>query len=1047
MTLINPENRLPTPAELRQSGDLAARAALFALERRYLDNLSWDRVRFRQVRQPLDWQMDARFIQLDRVGQSGENAQQMLRLGMNNLLSVMHSSLGSGSLIFALGSDGRTHALHMGVRAASAASATQAATAQSASSQLGALTGALRGSLPGSQWTPLTPSAAQRDLLTPLSEWGSLGVMTGIPSFKLDSQEGQGLERLVEALAGHAYQLLVIADPLPQASIDTMLERARALSGELHGHVKHALNVSRANSTSFNESVSEESNESQSATTGTSRGINQQSIGASAGSGLSMAIALLGMAAGLGPAAVLLGELASSGASAISGRKSSNSGDSTSDTQVSGRGRSDSTSTGSSDSDTHTVDAELLNKNAEYAEAMLDRIIERLQKGRGVGLWNVGVYLIAPDAATLAQGQSYLRAFSAGQETDSESIRTIDLTRMLSGGASGATALDIPRAALSALTNPALEFADPNAHHPLGSAFESLATPLNTDELSLWMNLPTREMSGVSVQSVVHFGLNPPLLHSSQAGLMLGEVLSASGGTGRAVTLPADRLVRHAFITGTTGSGKTNTTLQLIRQLHARGIPFLVIEPAKTEYRALLADPDIAGSLQIFTLGNEQASPFRLNPFEFVPGFGLLTHIDLLKATFNAAFPMYASMPYLLEEAILDVYTLRGWDLATGRNQFWDQSMGDANAYLPTLGDLFSQIDAVVDRKQYAQQLRMDLTAALKARISSLRVGSKGLMLDVQRSIPIGELLARPTILELQDLGDDAEKAFVMGLLLTLLYEYRQVMPSAGESLQHLTVIEEAHRLLKRVGTADNPEIANPQARAVETFGNILAEVREYGEGIIVIDQIASKLSPDIIKNTNLKIIHRVMARDDRDEVGGAINLDEAQRGRLVTLKPGEAVLHSDDMDQALLVRMEHARSTLPRGSTIPAASVAAHMRSTHEYLADYYKESWPAAPLIERVGCATCRARCRYGSRVAQRINTPKMLSLLTRTDALKDPKGNVSLTALDAVLNQQAHLMLRAADATHSADNLHDLKHCILTHYTDDESVLDRHAEFVIE
>ena len=190
-------------------------------------------------------------------------------------------------------------------------------------------------------------------------------------------------------------------------------------------------------------------------------------------------------------------------------------------------------------------------------------------------------------------------------------------------------------------------------------------------------------------------------------------------------------------------------------------------------------------------------------------------------------------------------------------------------------------------------------------------------------------------------------------------------------------------------------------------------------------------------------VTHKLLSENPEQYADAAV----AGIRHLLGLKPGEAVLHSDDMDQALLVRMEHARSTLPRGSTIPAASVAAHMRSTHEYLADYYKESWPAAPLIERVGCATCRARCRYGSRVAQRINTPKMLSLLTRTDALKDPNGNVSLTALDAVLNQQAHLMLRAADATHSADNLHDLKHCILTHYTDDESVLDRHAEFVIE
>ncbi len=1032
MNLIEPERSLPSAADLRQSADMAARAALYALERRYLDQLDLTRIRFKRARQPLDWQMDTRFVQLDRVGQPATDARQLLRLGMQSLIGSMHSALAlqsGGSLVFSLGSDGRTHALRLGVRTASGSSA---------AAQIGGLTGALQGHLPGSRWTPLTPSAAQSAIGAPLAEWDHLGVMTGVPSFKLDDQQGQGLERLIEALTGRAYSLLIIADPLPAAALDTMLDQARALASDLHGHVKHDLSLSRAVGSATSTSHSEEANELQADSKGGSRGVAEQSVAASAGSALSMAVALMGMAAGLCPAAVLMGELANSGAAALSGRKSQNSGENWNATQSSGRGHSESTGDSTSDTDTRGLNAELINKSAQYAETLLDRTLDRFQKGRGLGFWNVGVYLVAPDAATLAHGQSALRALAVGQKTDTETIRALDLTSVprLNG-----SRLDEPRAALSALSNPALTFGDATIYHPFGSAFESLATPLNTEELSLWMNLPSREVSGVTVQPVVHFGLNPPTLYDLTQALVLGEVLSANGGTGREVAIDADRLARHAFITGTTGSGKTNTTLQLVRQLYARGIPFLIIEPAKTEYRALLADPEIGPALQIFTLGNEQISPFRLNPFEFVPGFGLLTHIDLLKATFNAAFPMYASMPYLLEEAILDVYTLRGWDLATGQPTSQSARNASGNADLPTLSDLFTQIDAVVERKQYAQQLRMDLSAALKARISSLRVGSKGLMLDVQRSIPIHELLARPTILELQDLGDDAEKAFVMGLLLTLLYEYRQVSPSPTDALQHLTIIEEAHRLLKRVGSADNPEIANPQARAVETFGNILAEVREYGEGIIVIDQIASKLSPDIIKNTNLKIVHRVMARDDREEVGGAINLDEAQRNRLVTLKPGEAVIHSDDIDQAVLVRITHARSALPRGSTIRAADVAAHVQIAHAHLGDYYRESWPSAPLIELPGCATCRARCQYGSRVSKTINAQKMLPMLARLDQLKDANGNVRLTALDAVLDQQARVLLRPED------NPHDLKHCILTHYTDDEFVLKRHAELVAE
>ena len=1009
--------------------DVPLQAALYALERRYLDRLDWSRTHLIRTGAPLDWPLDARFVQLDRLGQTtGSRDSQppgnLLRLGMQSLLAAMHHS--AGAFVFTLGSDGGAQAQHtltLGVRVEH----------HSAGDTLGALTGALAGNLPGSRWIPLTSMAAETTLTAPLRQWSHLGALTGLPSFKRDDQQGQDLERLIEALAGRAYRLYVVAEPVRADHLDRALDLARRLSSELHTQVKQDWNISRATALSQGESRSNESNESEALSSGTSRGTSQQGLGATAGSALGMAIALLGTVAGLGPASILLGELANTGVAAVSGRKGQNSGENSGETRSRGQGQSESTNSGSSSTNSQAVSAERLNKQAQHVEALLDKTIERLQKARSAGIWNVGVYLAAPDASTLAHGQATLRALTAGQDS-AEPIRVIEVSHT----GSALAAHDALRDSLMALSNPLIGFTDPAVRHPLGATFDGLSTPLTGSELSLWMALPSREVSGVSVQPIAHFGLNPPAPGINA--LVFGETLSANGGTGRPVALNPDHLTRHTFITGTTGSGKTNTTLALIRALHGRGLPFLVIEPAKTEYRALLADPEIGPVLQVFTLGNEQVSPFRLNPFEFVPDFGLLTHIDLLKATFNAAFPMYASMPYLLEEAILDIYTLRGWDLATGINRR-QQPGEDIAAYWPTVSDLYAQIDQVVERKQYAQQLRMDLSAALKARLSSLRVGSKGLMLDVQRSIPMAELLARPTIIELQDLGDDAEKAFVMGLLLTLLYEYRQVEGASGDSLRHLTIIEEAHRLLKRVASADNPEIANPQGRAVETFGNLLAEVREYGEGLIVIDQIASRLAPDVVKNTNLKIIHRIMARDDREEVGGAINLDERQRAWLTSLKPGEAVIHSDDFDQAVLVRIDHARAELPRGSSIRAAEVMAHVQRHQQHLKQYYEEVWPNAPLIERIGCQTCRARCRYGARVARVIDAARLLPHLTRLDRLKDENGNVSLTELDRLLGDQTRALLRPGE------NEHDLKHCLLTHYSDDDSLLSRHAAFIID
>jgi hypothetical protein len=976
---------------------------LIALERRYLETLPVTALR--EAHPPLDWGLDARFLTLDRLGVSGKGSAELLRTGMRGVFAALHGLpqfTTDGAMVFTINGDGQQHTLRLGLRG------------QSAGKGVGALHGSLQGHLPGSRWSTVMPSAA-RDPLHEALKWHYLTALTGIPSLKTENGENPTLETLMDSLSGYEYQLWVIAEPLDLSEVATLIARARTLIQEIHPFIRAESNRSQSFGTSTGRSQSRDLSESQSDTTGESKGETAQSALAAAGSGLGMSVALAGMAAGLGAASVLVGELVNSGLSAFTGRKSLNSGVNTSRTIAINRGESDSTSDGESATFTASVNREDLNKQAEAVETLLNDLIQRYEQGRAGGFWKVGVYLAAPDESTLLRGEAALKALGSGKDSHLEPIRSLRLTG------------ESPRRALAALTNPVIQFEESRVTHPLGDAYQSLGTPLTSEELGLWINLPNREVSGLSVQQVVHFGVNPPRPEGDS--LVLGEVLNPNGGIGRKVAINIDKLSRHTFITGTTGAGKTNTTFQLLRGLWSRGIPFLVIEPAKTEYRALLADSTIGGDLQIFTLGNEQVSPFRLNPFERVPGFGLLTHIDLLKATFNAAFPMYASMPYLLEEAILDVYTLRGWDLATGT----------AGSAPPTLSDLFLQIDQVVERKQYAQQLRMDLSAALKARISSLRVGSKGSMLDVAYSIPIEAILARPTILELGDLGDDSEKAFVMGLLLTMLYEYRSGHPPTTDRLQHVTIIEEAHRLLKRVSTIDSPEIANPQGRAVETFGNLLAEVREYGEGMIVIDQIATKLAPEIIKNTNLKIIHRVMARDDREEVGGAINLDDAQRGRLVTLKPGEAVIHNDEMDQPLLIRVDHARAQLPKGSLISADQLRAHTAATQAHLREYYQPYTPPAPLVERPGCAYCQARCGYGARMAGAVNPKAASSLLTALQraGIQDSEGNVNLDALDSVLEKAITWLRKPGDVGH------DLKHCLLTHYTEDESVLRRYAD----
>ncbi|MBI5649628.1 MAG: ATP-binding protein [Chloroflexi bacterium] len=573
----------------------------------------------------------------------------------------------------------------------------------------------------------------------------------------------------------------------------------------------------------------------------------------------------------------------------------------------------------------------------------MDHYVDRLQVGKSLGLWNTGIFLLADNQNAFLRGQGIVRGLYAGAQSQLEPLRAVDLTPQHNRA----------QDALIHFRNPAHEKFSAD-DHPLGQIFQKIATPLTTQEVSVLINLPRREVPGVRLRPRADFGINPP---SVENGIELGRVIYQGGLLEQSFAVTPKSLTQHIFITGITGAGKTNTCLTLLRQAHARNVPFLVIEPAKTEYRALLADSELGQTFQVFTLGAEAIAPFRLNPFEFMRGFNLLTHIDFLKAVFNASFPMYASMPYILEEAVLEVYTDRGWDIASSENRFVDARHADFAPYLPTLSDLYNKIETVVLRKKYAAQLTMDITAALKARLQSLLNGGKGLMLDTQRSIPIATWLERPTVLELRYVGDDDEKAFLIALILVLIYEHNQVRAERATDhadICHLTLIEEAHRLLKNMPTSVAMESANPRGKAVEMFTDILAEIREYGEGFVIVDQIPSKLTPDVVKNTNLKILHRLVADDDRRFVGNAMGLTDQQREHIVRLKPGEAVVHCAGLERATLIQVTAAKDDLKTRfkEQIGVDGLKARMLEARRANRDAYRR-W--------IGCQFCDAPCEY--------------------------------------------------------------------------------------
>jgi len=287
------------------------------------------------------------------------------------------------------------------------------------------------------------------------------------------------------------------------------------------------------------------------------------------------------------------------------------------------------------------------------------------------------------------------------------------------------------------------------------------------------------------------------------------------------------------------------------------------------------------------------------------------------------------------------------------------------------LTDLYLKIDEVVGRLGYEEKVTMDVQAALKTRIDSLRIGGKGLMLDVKRSIPFDKLMSKPTILELEALADDDEKALLMGLLLIFMQEHYAAKGLVeGSSLQHVTVIEEAHRLLANVARGLESEVANTRWKAVETFTNILSEVRAYGEGFIVAEQIPTKLSPDVIKNTNLKVMHRVVSEEDRRVIGGAMNLDDQKSERVVSFPSGEAAVFGEGDDVPFNIKVPYAKikQTAESDSVLLKAKMGNFWNSLREIYAGLDD-------------CVTyCRTPGRYRSMAEKIVVNPLFRQMMSR-------------------------------------------------------------------
>lgn len=413
-------------------------------------------------------------------------------------------------------------------------------------------------------------------------------------------------------------------------------------------------------------------------------------------------------------------------------------------------------------------------------------------------------------------------------------------------------------------------------------------------EVATVVQPPATDVRGLPVSRWIPMDSEPEAIRQGGPLLRLG-----TSSSGAPLDYPADALTAHTFISGTTGSGKSSFLKAVLHELRTKAprVSILVIEPTKDEYQHL----DIPG-LTVWRMG-EPWGAWRLNPLEVPAGIELSTHVDLLLALFASTFALFPPLPYVLEMALRRSYENAGWDFRTGRHR----SGGDG--LYPTLSDLTEAALATVDELGYAGEVLHNVSAALRARLGSLVHGVKGDLLDTDDVFDINALLTRPTVVNLDLVANDREKAFLMGLLLIRLWEARRGRSS--RSLVHLTVIEEAHRIL-REPTAAADQSGGEGGFAAETFSNLLAEVRSSGEGLVIVDQSPRKLVRDVLTNTALKVALRTLGPDDRTLLAEALNI-EGSAAALTAMANHDALVFWEGMDRPVRAHLAARHSSAPR--------------------------------------------------------------------------------------------------------------------------------------
>ena len=780
------------------------------------------------------------------------------------------------------------------------------------------LKNALNGQFPGIKTENYTNDKMQNVL--DKIKINNISAVSCVANDKIDEKNNvsfvQGLEKLALSMQNQKYTGIIIANGVEQGQLAEIRKNYENIytqlipfsKSQVNYSVNESINVANAFTTGKSESKSYTTNSSETYGKTTSQSTSKSesytekdAIGKISGV-TSMAVSTAGLllAPMTGGASLIGAGVLSMGINSLGAgfekthTKGTTTTESTSENHSYTSGTSMGDTYGTNQSNTETkgmqrgnsqnITMNIENKSISNILEKLDIQFERIKEFESLGLWECAAYFVSENSYTSEIAASTYKALMSGTNTGVE----VSAVNSWSD---------------KEKVNEIRKYIK-NFYHPLFlynniSQISIPVTPTVTvsgNELALHIGFPRKSVPGFPVIEHVDFAKEVMTSNNEKVfgSINLGNIYNMGTETKTKVRLNRESLAMHTFITGSTGSGKSNTIYEILDQLDIVGIKFMIIEPAKGEYKNVFGNKN---NVTVLGTNPNFSELLRINPFKFPKSVHVLEHVDRLIEIFNVCWPMYAAMPAVLKDAVLSAYEDCGWDLVESVNRISDE-------LFPTFADLERELWTIIENSAYSEELKGNYIGSLVTRIKSLTNGLNG-QIFASDEIDNKILFDENVIIDLSRIGSLETKSLIMGILVMKLNEYRMSEATEMNSkLKHVTVLEEAHNILKRVSTEQNSESSNVSGKSVEMLSNAIAEMRTYGEGFIIADQSPNAVDVSAIRNTNTKIIMRLPDEVDRRLAGKAAALKDEQLDEIAKLPKGVAVVYQNDWIEPVLCKI-----------------------------------------------------------------------------------------------------------------------------------------------